>query len=427
MVDFADFAQDPAKIAEAKAEKLVGGFVNTGVGGELRFHGSAGDFKDLTHLPWNIAHAKRARLVAIPGTQVSDIRPLIRLQALQSLDIRETLVEDLRPILEMPYLNQDASQPRSSQTPALLFSDCKACEFDPRLKEISEIEDDQERFISTVRYLRTLPPYPALLPHDEERIYEAMDEKIDAFNESTSILSSQITNLHETLKETHKNNRNELNKQLSSGRKTLKDFNTLTDEANEALQATQRELETFKAEFTEHVAISRPVELWADKQVEHKTQQDNSFKLYMRGLGVTAALAIAVILALLFASDHINSLLSAPGCNTNTSEGCSGFSLQSALVIAAILTIFTVTLWFTRLQMKLYLAERHMRLDAREREAFTKTYIGLLSAGDTSKEAADQRAVVYGALFRPSSDGTVKDDGGLDPAISAALSKLLTR
>ncbi len=423
MVDFADFAQDPAKIAEAKAEKLVGGFVNTGVGGELRFHGSAGDFKDLTHLPWNIAHAKRARLVAIPGTQVSDIRPLIRLENLQSLDIRETQVEDLRPILEMPYLNQDASQPRSSQTPALLFSDCKACELDPRLKEISEIEDDQERFISTVRHLRTLPPYPALLPQDEERIYREMNQKIDAFNESTSILSSQITNLHETLKETHKNNRNELDKQLSSGRKTLKDFNTLTDEANEALQATQRELETFKAEFTERVAVSGPVELWQDKQREHKTQQRISFGWLLFGLIGTVILACLVMAS----PDSINSLISPPGCNIETGQGCGGFSLMGALGIGSILTIFTVALWFTRLQMKLYLAERHMRLDAREREAFTKAYIGLLSAGDTSKEAADQRAVVYGALFRPSSDGTVKDDGGLDPAISAALSKLLTR
>ncbi|WP_157947034.1 hypothetical protein [Thalassobius sp. I31.1] len=125
--------------------------------------------------------------------------------------------------------------------------------------------------------------------------------------------------------------------------------------------------------------------------------------------------------------DNLLALLSPPGCNIETGSGCGGLSLRGTLVIGALLTLFTVSLWFTRLQMKLYLAERHMRLDAREREAFTKAYIGLLSAGDTSEEAAQQRALVYGALFRPGSDGTVKEEGGLDPAISAAVSKLLSR
>lgn len=77
--------------------------------------------------------------------------------------------------------------------------------------------------------------------------------------------------------------------------------------------------------------------------------------------------------------------------------------------------------------MKLYLAERHMVLDARERRAFAQSYIGFLAEGDSSEEARQQRAFVYTALFRPSSDGTVKEDGGLDPAITAALSKLLSR
>ncbi|WP_291240177.1 hypothetical protein [Gemmobacter sp.] len=35
--------------------------------------------------------------------------------------------------------------------------------------------------------------------------------------------------------------------------------------------------------------------------------------------------------------------------------------------------------------------------------------------------------LVYAALFRPGADGTVREEGGIDPAISAALSKLLTK
>lgn len=40
--------------------------------------------------------------------------------------------------------------------------------------------------------------------------------------------------------------------------------------------------------------------------------------------------------------------------------------------------------------MKLYLAERHLALDAREREAFAQSYLGLVREGDVSEEAKEQ-------------------------------------
>jgi hypothetical protein len=35
--------------------------------------------------------------------------------------------------------------------------------------------------------------------------------------------------------------------------------------------------------------------------------------------------------------------------------------------------------------------------------------------------------LVYAALFRPASDGTVREEGGLDPSVAAALSKFLMK
>ena len=77
--------------------------------------------------------------------------------------------------------------------------------------------------------------------------------------------------------------------------------------------------------------------------------------------------------------------------------------------------------------MKLFLSERHLALNARESKAFAQIYIGFLAEKDSSDEAAGQRAAVYATLFRPSTDGIVKDAGGLDPSIAAALSKFLTK
>ena len=104
---------------------------------------------------------------------------------------------------------------------------------------------------------------------------------------------------------------------------------------------------------------------------------------------------------------------------------CGTFSIRSVLLSGAILTVLSVLLWFARIRMKIFLAERHLAHDARERRAFAEAYLGLLENGDTSDEAKEQRALVYAALFRPSTDGMVKDDGGIDPSISAAISKIL--
>ncbi|WP_052245418.1 DUF6161 domain-containing protein [Halocynthiibacter namhaensis] len=427
MTDLADLTPTPTETAVHKAEKWVEDFIQRGGKTELRFHGEAGAYKELTQLPWNITHAQQAKHIGIPGTKISDIRPLTSLPNLQSLDIRDSEVEDLRPVLEMPHLYRSPSSPQPVQSPGLQFSGCKATQLDPRLKEISEIEDGQERYIQTVRYLSTLPQYPAFLPHEEERMYKRASDKIDAFSEKTDERASRLAEFSQTFNRERTQVNHQLGKQLLKGRDIFQGFRQTIDEANQAIHATKSELDAFKAEFKERIAVTGPVELWADKQAEHKEHQRVSFGWFLFGLGLTAALAVVIIISPFLFPDQINTLFSAPGCDASAGAGCTGFSLHSALVIAAILTIFTVALWFTRLQMKLYLAERHMRLDAREREAFTKAYIGLLSQGDTSKEAADQRALVYGALFRPSSDGTVKDDGGLDPAIAAGLSKLLAK
>ena len=88
---------------------------------------------------------------------------------------------------------------------------------------------------------------------------------------------------------------------------------------------------------------------------------------------------------------------------------------------------FTSLLSYVRMQMKVFLSERHLALDARERKAFAQAYVGFLIDKDILVEAAGQRSAVYAALSRPTTDGIVKDEGGLDPSIAAALSKFLTR
>lgn len=190
----------------------------------------------------------------------------------------------------------------------------------------------------------------------------------------------------------------------------------------------EKGLEVAQAAFTEQQAIRAPVELWKEKQTEHVTARKVSFSLFVGGLVAATAFILVLIYLLVTQAEFISTLLAPVGCDpTNPATNCSGFSLKGALVAGGVLTLFTLLLWFIRLQMKLYLAERHLALDARERLAFAQSYLGLVREGDVSEEAKEQRALVYAALFRPASDGTVKDEGGLDPSVTAALAKFLMK
>lgn len=190
----------------------------------------------------------------------------------------------------------------------------------------------------------------------------------------------------------------------------------------------EKGLEVAQAAFTEQQAIRAPVELWKEKQTEHVSARKVSFALFVWGLVAAAAFILLLIFLLVTQAELISTLLAPVGCDpANPATICSGFSLKGALVAGGVLTLFTLLLWFIRLQMKLYLAERHLALDARERLAFAQSYLGLVREGDVSEEAKEQRALVYAALFRPASDGTVKDEGGLDPSVTAALAKFLMK
>ena len=54
-------------------------------------------------------------------------------------------------------------------------------------------------------------------------------------------------------------------------------------------------------------------------------------------------------------------------------EACQGLSASGFAVLAVLLAFFTCLLWYVRLQMKLYLTEQHLALDAQERCAFAQS------------------------------------------------------
>jgi hypothetical protein len=156
---------------------------------------------------------------------------------------------------------------------------------------------------------------------------------------------------------------------------------------------------------------------------KHQVETKTARSYFVASLFATGVAVICFATLLIFCTSVSQAIFTPVGCDLAKPETCSGFSARGLSIVTLIAMFFTCLLWYVRMQMKLFLSERHLALDALERRTFAEVYIEFLGEKDSSDEAAGQRAAVYAALFRPTTDGIVKEYGGLDPSIAAALSK----
>ena len=76
--------------------------------------------------------------------------------------------------------------------------------------------------------------------------------------------------------------------------------------------------------------------------------------------------------------------------------------------------------WGVRLVVRMFLSHLHLASDAAERVVMTRTYLSLLEGDRLSSK--EDRQLILQALFRPASDGIVKDEG-----VPFSLAEVLTR
>lgn len=85
--------------------------------------------------------------------------------------------------------------------------------------------------------------------------------------------------------------------------------------------------------------------------------------------------------------------------------------VASLVVTAVFLT------WAIRLVIRLFLSHSHLRTDAAERVVMMQTYLALLE--DYKLKEDRDRSLILTALFRPASDGMVKDENIPHPMLDA--------
>ncbi|MCX9145916.1 DUF6161 domain-containing protein [Erythrobacter sp. WG] len=162
--------------------------------------------------------------------------------------------------------------------------------------------------------------------------------------------------------------------------------------------------------YSQFMQLRAPVDYWTGKSTDHSTQKATAYEnLRNYFIGLTLLLLAAFV-----------------------SAGCLVVSVHDAenepvalyvLISAGLAVLSTIGFWIGRLLTKLYLSQHHLKTDADERATMIKTYLALTEKGAASD--ADKQ-IILGALFRPTADGIVRDDGPPDIALQSIAARMLS-
>lgn len=184
------------------------------------------------------------------------------------------------------------------------------------------------------------------------------------------------------------------------------------ERVEEEIQGAAKAIADFKSAYQAEIALKEPVSFWQDKANRHRTVS-RYFGLASLGVGGVFAVAAWFQLPSLLAP-KVQAAAKAATSAGDTAKTAAGATVEAVLNgapsyfgIALAVLFSTLALWLLRILVRGYLSEMHLKTDAEERVAMVKTYLALMESG---KAPTDTLSPVLMALFRPASDGIVKDD-----------------
>jgi len=161
------------------------------------------------------------------------------------------------------------------------------------------------------------------------------------------------------------------------------------EDFDQALLDGKEELEKVTATYEQKMALQAPVQYWKEKKTTHHDLARNFAWASGGWLSVSGGILIATIYGVL-----------------HNLEAGKNPALWQSLSLAA--SAFVVV-WIARILVKITLSHLHLKEDASERVTMAETYLSLLRH-EGGPEKGDLELILT-TLFRPNSDGLVKDDG----------------
>lgn len=213
----------------------------------------------------------------------------------------------------------------------------------------------------------------------------------------------------------------ELSEQLASARALLEDIRSERAEDSRSqtnafgqaqgkraedftalLEKNTAELDGFKKAYNEDLATRSAVKYWGEKAWIH------------RGLALATGLIGAVGGILYFG-------IAVPSSFSNLVKHFEVGADQQEWRAGILVGLILLGIWLGRIAVRLFLSQIHLAADASHRRVALLSYIALLK-NETNAVTAEDRSLVLGTVFRPISDGLIRDD-----AMPPSPWELLTR
>jgi len=174
--------------------------------------------------------------------------------------------------------------------------------------------------------------------------------------------------------------------------------------ANEQVKDISSLYETLNADYE----LRAPAKYWQSKAIEHK---ENENKLGTNFFFYAIFCTIIVLIyfgALLYTSAQFYNIEIFATAVTKPEVPKTELPLQLSFLIAGLtLALSTILIWGGRIFARMFLSEKHLRMDAEERAVMVETYLALIKEAAADK---DDKTIILTSLFRPTEDGIVKDD-----------------
>lgn len=178
------------------------------------------------------------------------------------------------------------------------------------------------------------------------------------------------------------------------------------------VDAAQTELDLIKKTYDEHMTLAAPVEYWEAKRRKHRLWSGISFAAIAIGMGTAAISLHAELQSVGKAVTAGKAATAAAGAKVQASGMTALQTISDSATtwhLGSFILLATLSFWFIRLLVRIFLSNLHLENDAAERVTMAKTYLAL-SRNDALPKG-DNISTVLAALFRPTGDGIVKDEG----------------
>lgn len=238
-----------------------------------------------------------------------------------------------------------------------------------------------------------------------QQTYQATLKSVEGLEAKLATTLGEKTEAYNALHRHYERVSADINAQKTTQTEEFTTFLERNQESHdEALKAHQESMTNLETVFREKMSLRAPVEYWEDRCTHHQERTTVS------GRWAFGAMAVLTVFIGLVAAWVLHNL---------SPDGKPEVWRVSVLVLVGVLGV-----WATRLLVRMFLSHIHLATDAAERVVMVKTYLSLLESGKLFSD--EDRKLILQALFRPASDGIVKDEGLPHPALDA-LTKLGSR